>query len=74
MLQLESIELLSGKTPDLGIIKTLDRIRNFKDERYITSDSIFTKCYNVKRLCKASMNMEKRSVVVKLSTTVVLST
>ena len=55
-----------------AIIKSLDRGRSFKNERYITSDSIFTKCekgvFYVKGLCKASMKKEKRSVAVKLST------
>ena len=63
---------LSGKTPESAIIKTLDRGRKFKNERYITSDSIFTKCekglFYVKGLCKASMKKEKRSVAVKRST------
>ena len=49
----------------------MDRGRKFKNERYITSDSIFTKCdkgvFYVKGLCKASMKKEKRSVAVKLS-------
>ena len=62
----------SGKTPESAIIKTLDRGRKFKNERYITSDSTFTKCdkgiFYVKRLCKASMKKEKRSVDMKLST------
>ena len=63
---------LSGKPPESAIIKTLDRGRKFKNERYITSDSIFKKCdkgiFYVKGLCKASMKKEKRSVAVKLST------
>ena len=64
---------LSGKPPESAIIKTLDRGRKFKNERYITSDSIFKKCdkgiFYVKGLCKASMKKEKRSVAVKLCTT-----
>ena len=63
---------LSGKTPKSAIIKTLDRGRRFKNQHYITSDSIFTKCdkgvFYVKGLCKASMKKEKCSVAVKLST------
>ena len=72
---IKEIELhrqLSGKTPESAIIKTLDRGRKFKNERYITSGSIFTKCdrgiFYVKGLCKASMKKEKRSIAVKLST------
>ena len=62
----------SGKIPESAIIKTLDRGRKFKNARYISSGSIFTKCdkgiFYVKGLCKASMKKEKRSVAVKLST------
>ena len=51
---------------------TLERGRELKNEHCFTSDSIFTKSNKsilcVKRLCKASMKKEKRSVVVKLST------
>ena len=69
--EIEQHRQLSGKTPESAIIKTLDRGWKFKNERYITSDSIFTKCdkgiFYVKGLCKASM-IEKRSVAVKLST------
>ena len=64
--EFEQHRLLVSKTLESAIIKTLDR---FKDVRYITSDSTFTKCDNVKGLCKASMKKEKRSVAVKLSTT-----
>ena len=70
--EIEQHSQLSGKTPESAIIKILDRGRKFKNERYITSDSIFTKCdksvFYVKGLCKASMKKEKRSVAVKLST------
>ena len=41
---IEQHRQLSGKTPESAIIKTLDRARKFKNEHYITSDSIFTKC------------------------------
>ena len=71
--EIEQHRQLSGKTLEPAIIKTLDRGRKFKNERFITSDSIFTKCdksiFYVKGLCKARMKKEKRSVVVKLSTT-----
>ena len=70
--EIEQHRQLSGKTPESAIIKTLDRGRQFKNERYITSDSIFTKCdkgiFYVKGLSKASMKKEKCSVAVKLST------
>ena len=50
----------------------MDRGRKFKNQRYITFDSIFTKYDKgisyVKGLCKTSMKKEKRSVAVKLST------
>ena len=62
----------SGKIPESAIIETLDRGRKFKNARYISSGSIFTKCdkgiFYVKGLCKASMKKEKRSVAVKLIT------
>ena len=70
--EIEQHRQLSGKTPESAIIKTLNTGRKFKNERYITSDSIFAKRYKgifyVKGLCKASMNKEKRSVTVKPST------
>ena len=73
--EIEQHRQLTGKTPESAIIKTLDRGRKFKNERYITSDSIFIKCdkgiFFVKGLCKASMKKEKRSVAVKLSTTTI---
>ena len=72
MKEIEQHRQLSGKTPKSAIIKTSNRGRKFKNERYIPSDSIFTKCgkgiFYVKGLCKASMKKEKRSVTVKLST------
>ena len=60
--EIEQHRQLSGKTPESAIIKTLDRGRKFKNERYITSDSIFAKCdkgiFYVKGLCKASMKKQ----------------
>ena len=65
--EIEQHRQLSGKTLEPAIIKTLDRGRKFKNERFITSDSIFTKCdkgiFYVKGLCKASMKKEKRSLL-----------
>ena len=67
--KIEQHRQLHGKTPESAIIKTLGRGRKFKNERYITSNSIFTKCdkgiFYTKRLCKGSMKKEKRSVAVK---------
>ena len=57
--EIEQHRQLSGKTPGSAIIKTLDRRQKFKNERYISSDSILTKCdkgvFYVKGLCKSSM-------------------
>ena len=65
--EIEQHRQLSGKTPESAIIKTLDRGRKFKNQRYITSDSIFTKydkgIFYVKGLCKASMKKEKHSLL-----------
>ena len=67
--KIEQHRQLHGKTPESAIIKTLGRGRKFKNERYITSNSIFTKCdkgiFYTKRLCKGSMKKEKRSVAAK---------
>ena len=41
--EIERRRQLSGKTPESAIIKTLERGRKFKNERYITSDSILKK-------------------------------
>ena len=40
--EIELHRLKCGKTPESAIIKTLDRGRKFKEERYISADSIFT--------------------------------
>ena len=69
--EIEQHRQLNSKTPESAIIKTLDRGPKLKNERCITSDSIFTKCdkgvFYVKGLCKASMK-EKRSAALKLNT------
>lgn len=44
--EIEKHHLQSGKTPETAIIKTLERGRKFKEERYISADSIFSKCDN----------------------------
>ena len=71
--EIEQHRQLSSKTPESAIIKNLDKGRKFKNEGYIASDSIFTKCdkgiFYVKGICKASLKKEKHSVAVELSTT-----
>lgn len=70
---IEKHRINSGKTPGTAIIKTLERGKKFKEERYVSADSIFTCCdienFNVKALCKASMKKDKRSVFVQLDKT-----
>ena len=39
--EIEQHRQLSGRTPESAIIKTLDRGRKFKYERYITSQQTF---------------------------------
>jgi len=60
----------SGKTPETAIIKTLNRGRRFKEERYISADSIFCKESTdrllFKCVCKASMKKEMRNVNVEI--------
>ena len=60
----------SGKNGK-AIIKTLDRGRKFKEERYLSADSIFTRVidnfFSVKAKCKASMKKEFREVKVSLN-------
>ena len=71
--EIEEHRLSSGKTPDSAIIKTLDRGRKFKTERYLSADSVFTKWdqfyFYIKCQCKASMKKEKRDVSVTLHLT-----
>ena len=70
---IEEHRLNSGKTRDTAIIKTLDRGRKFKEERYISADSIYTrydeKLFCFKAVCKASMKKEKRNILVQLDRT-----
>ena len=53
-----------------SIIKTRDRGRKFMEERYISSDSIFTKStkhtFLIKGTCKASMKSEFRNISITL--------
>ena len=61
----------SGKIPGVSIIKTLERGRKFKEERYISADSIYTylsdELFFVKAKCKASMKKEFRNIEISLS-------
>ena len=63
--------LSSGKGKNTVISKTLERGRKFKNEGYLCSDSIFTKCtkntFTIKGKCCASMKKIKRDVVVTLT-------
>ena len=60
----------SGKS-QTSVIKTLDRGRNLKNERYLSADSVYTGLmgldFVVKPRCKASMKKEKREVQVSIS-------
>ena len=60
----------SGKIPGLTILKTLDRGKKFKEERYISADSITTSTkgekFYIKGKCKASMKKEFRNMEVSL--------
>ena len=69
--EIEQHRLNSAKTPESAIIKTLDKRKKFKCERYVPADTLYTKWDNeyfyVKCDCKASMKKEKRRVTVKLN-------
>ena len=69
--EIQNYRKLSGKSKGLSIKKTLLRGRKFQEERYISSDTIFTysakNVFQAKGLCKASMKKEKREVIVHLS-------
>ena len=59
----------SGRS-QTSVIKTLDRGRKFKNERYLSADSVYTGLkgldFVVKAKCKAIMKKEKREVQVSL--------
>ena len=61
----------SGKGKAGPVLKTLERGRKFKEERYITADSIFTstqdEVFHVKATSKASMKNEFRQIRLSLS-------
>ena len=58
------IVLSSGKDKNTVISKTLERGRKFKNEGYLTSDAIFTKCtkntFTIKAKCCASVKKVKK--------------
>ena len=49
--EIEQHRLNSGKTPESAIIKTLDKGRKFKCERYISVDTLYTKWDNEYFFC-----------------------
>ena len=57
--EIEKHRVNSGKNTGISVIKTLDRGKKFKEERYISSDSIYTSfdenSFFVKGVCRASM-------------------
>ena len=65
--EIEHYRLKSGKNQH-SIIKTRDRGRKFKEERYLTSGDIYTKAnkntITIKGKCKASMKKEFRNMNV----------
>ena len=71
--EIECHRLKSGKNPDSAIIKTLDRGRKFKQDRYISADSVFSKeegkQIKFKAVCKTSMKKDKRNVYVEIDKT-----
>ena len=62
---------MSGIIRGLPITKTLVRGRKFKEERFLTADSICTAktkdLFKVKGLCKASMKKDLRKVFVSIN-------
>ena len=69
--EIQHHRLNSVKTPASAIMKPMDKKVKFKYERYISSDTLYTKWDNryfyVKCQCKASMKKEKRRVTAKLN-------
>ena len=67
--EIKLIRKASGKGN--AIIKTLDRDRKFKEERYLSADSVFTRVsgdiFNVKAKCKASIKKEIREIEVSIN-------
>ncbi len=71
--EIEKHRLNSGKQKGAAISKTLMRGRKFKEERYLSSDSVFTAKtetgFAVKCKCRASMKKVTRSVIVYINYT-----
>ena len=69
--QIEKHRQLSGKIQQLPITKTLVRGRKFKEERFLTADSIYTtrtkNLFKVKDLCKASMKKDIGKVFASIN-------
>ena len=69
--EIEKHRQLSGKIQGLPITKTLVRGRKFKEERFLTADSIYTttakNLFKVKDLCKASMKKDLRKVFASIN-------
>ena len=53
------------------IMKTTDRIKRFKEERYLSTDDVFAanteRIFYVKGKCKASMKREIRSMEISIN-------
>ena len=68
--EIEEHRIMIGKKGK-AIIKTIDRGRKFKEEGYISTDSIFSKTventFSVKGTCRASMKKEFRKMNVTLN-------
>ena len=69
--EIEKHRQLSGKIQGLLIAKTLVRGRKFKEERFLTADSIYTtktkNLFKVKGLCKASTKKDLRKVFISIN-------
>ena len=69
--EIEKHRQSSGKIHGLPIIKTLVRRRKFKEERFLTTDSIYTtktkNLFKVESLCKASMKKNLRKIIVSIT-------
>ena len=67
--EIEDHRKSSGKNGQ-SIIKTRDRGRKFKEERYLSADDIYAKLlgkvFCVKSTCRASMKKEERKMYVEL--------
>ena len=66
----ENHKIKSGKNSNT-IIKTTDRGKRFKEERYLSADDVFAanteRIFYVKGKCKASMKREIRSMEVGIN-------